>query len=117
MPKQPPKKRCSTPSRSTRWAARKRISAWAVVRRSVRGGGASRASGSSPAVLASATLCAERLVEGVDVRLRVRGRALEHHPERALRVRVAELVGTFLVPAVDEDLVRILVEERTPVDE
>src|SRR5215831_19374279 len=35
MPKQPPKKRCSTPSRSTNCAARKRRRAWPVVRRTV----------------------------------------------------------------------------------
>src|SRR5438105_5163872 len=35
MPKQPPKKRCSTPSRSTSWLARKRTRACAVVRRTL----------------------------------------------------------------------------------
>ena len=35
MPKQPANSRCSTPSRSLRWAARKRTSAWATVSRTV----------------------------------------------------------------------------------
>src|SRR2546423_12755037 len=35
MPKHPPKKRCSTPSRSTNWLARKRTRACAVVRRTL----------------------------------------------------------------------------------
>src|SRR2546423_476804 len=35
MPKQPLTKRCSTPSRSANCAARNRISAWAMVRRTV----------------------------------------------------------------------------------
>src|SRR5215203_6945920 len=35
MPKQPVKKRCSTPFRSTYWFARNRTSAWAIVSRTV----------------------------------------------------------------------------------
>src|SRR4051812_7080034 len=35
MPRAPPKKCCSSPSRSTRWAARKRTTAWPTVRRVV----------------------------------------------------------------------------------
>src|SRR6266481_4153613 len=35
MPKQPGMSRCSTSSRSLRWAARKRTRAWATVRRTV----------------------------------------------------------------------------------
>src|SRR3989440_184690 len=39
MPKQPPKNRCSTPSRSTNCSARKRTRACAVVRRTLEGFG------------------------------------------------------------------------------
>src|SRR5215203_993303 len=35
IPKHPAKKRCSAPSRSTYWFARKRTSAWAIVSRTV----------------------------------------------------------------------------------
>src|SRR6476469_7186041 len=35
MPSAPPKNACSSPSRSTRWAARKRTTAWPTVRRVV----------------------------------------------------------------------------------
>src|ERR671936_309587 len=110
--------RCSTPSRSTLCAARKRISACAVVIRSVRGEG--EAWSASPSAVSRsrvATLRAEHLVEGVDVRLFVAGGTLQHHRQRRLRLVVEELVGSLLVARVHEDLVRLLVEERAPVGE
>src|SRR5262249_44424325 len=60
-------------------------------------------------------LCADRLVERVDVGLCVRRRALEHHSERPLRLVVEEAVRPLLVARVHENLVGLLVEERPTV--
>src|SRR5919198_6631374 len=118
MPKQPAKKRCLTPSRSTCCAARKRTSACAVVSRRVRPRGGSGASSAPPSTVSLwriATLRAEHLVEGVDVRLRVRRRSFQDHLQRTLGMVVEEAVGPLLVAGVHEDLVRLLVEQRAAV--
>src|SRR5438477_5068201 len=118
IPKQPAKKRCRTPSRSTCCAARKRTSACAVVRRRVRPLGEGGASSAPPRIVSlsrMATLRAEHLVEGVDVSLLVTGWALQHHRKRRLRLVVEERVGALLVARIHEHLVRLLVEERAAV--
>src|SRR5579864_3651373 len=110
MPKHPPKKRCSAPSRSTCCAARNRRRACPTVSSMV-------AEPRRLPRLRSFSLTREDLVEGVDVRLGVPRRALQRHSERPLRVVVEELVGPFLMAGVHEDLVRLLVEQRPAVHE
>src|SRR5438128_7454984 len=65
----------------------------------------------------SRELRAEDLVERVDVSLGVPGRALQHHRQGRLRLVVEERVGPLFVTRVHEDLVRLLVEQRTSVGE
>src|SRR6266568_4659117 len=103
MPKQPAKNRCSTPSRSTRCAARNRTSAWAVVSRNVRARGGCEPESAPPSVVSLSrivTLRAEHLVERVDVRLFVARRSLERHRQRLLGMVVEEAVGPLLVARV-----------------
>src|SRR5947209_12082494 len=105
MPKQPAKKRCCTPSRSTCWAARKRTSAWAVVSRTVAAEGRAVAPPSTMSLWRIATretLGAEHLVERVDVRLLVARRPFQDHRERRLRMVVEELVRSLFVAGVHE---------------
>src|SRR5438034_6511785 len=58
---------------------------------------------------------AEHLVEGVDVGLLVAGGALDRHLQRVLRHVVRLTARAIPVTRVDEDLVRLFVEERAPV--
>src|SRR5262245_41057676 len=57
----------------------------------------------------------EHLVEGVDVGLLVAGGALDRHLQGELRLVVEQSPCAVAVPLVDEQLVRLLVEERSAV--
>src|SRR5262245_31079615 len=57
----------------------------------------------------------EHLVEGVDVGLLVAGGPLDRHLQGEFRLVVEQAPRAVAVPLVDEQLVRLLVEERTAV--
>src|SRR5437764_7803795 len=65
----------------------------------------------------TATLRAKHLVEGVDVRLSVRRRSLQDHLQRSLGIVVEEPIRALFVAAVDENLVRLFVEQRSALVE
>src|SRR3954468_8148027 len=73
--------------------------------------------GAGATVVSSATanLRSEHLVERVGDGLRVSGRALERHLLGLVRLVVEQRVGPLLLALVDQQRVRLLVEERPAV--
>src|SRR5205085_3906454 len=79
--------------------------------------GAESTGGAGAASVVMRLLRAEDVVERVDVRLLVAGRALDRHLQGALGLVVEEPPGAVAVALVHEQLVGLLVEQRPPVRE
>src|SRR3954451_681555 len=78
-------------------------------------GTATTAAPAGVAAVTGSTLGGEDFVEGIGVALLVLRGTLDRHLQRVLGLVVEHPVGAVLVALVDEDLVGLLVEERTPV--
>src|SRR3954468_5416958 len=83
--------------------------------RPVARGTATTAAPAGVAAVTGSTLGGEDFVEGIGVALLVLRGALDRHLQRVLGLVVEDPVGALLVALVDEDLVGLLVEQRTPV--
>src|SRR4051812_30459942 len=84
-------------------------------RRGSRGTPIPAAAPAGAAAVTGSTLGGEDFVEGIGVALLVLRGALDGHLQRVLGLVVEDAVGAGLVALVDEDLVRLLVEQRPSV--